>query len=54
MSYTIIVHHKGHKDQIRKGLDKLNSIIIPAELKMAYPKAFKNGILSVEVILEGN
>jgi hypothetical protein len=52
MSYTIIVHRKGHKDLIRKGIDKLNSIIIPAELKLAYPKAFEKGILSVDVVPE--
>jgi len=52
MSYTIIVHHKGHEDQIRKGVDKLNSIIIPAELKMAFPKAFEKGLMSVDVIPE--
>ena len=52
MSYKIIVHHKGHKDQVRTGLDELNATIIPAELKMAFPKAFENGSMSVEVIPE--
>ena len=52
-TYTIIVHWKNHEDQIRKGVDKLNAIIIPAELETAYPTLFKNGILSVEVIKEG-
>jgi hypothetical protein len=49
MTYTIIIKHKGHKDMIRKGIDKLNSIIIPAELKLAYPKAFENKTLEVIV-----
>lgn len=52
MTYTIIVHHKGHEDQIRTGVDKLNATIIPAELQMAFPKSFENGNLSVEVIEE--
>lgn len=52
MSYTIIVKRPGKPDMIKKGVDKLNSIIIPAELKMSYPKAFKKGLISVEVIPE--
>lgn len=52
MTYTIIVHHKGHEDLIRKGVDKLNAIMIPADLEIAFPKAFEKGILSVEVIEE--
>ena len=51
-TYTIVFHWKGHDDQIRKGLDKLNATIIPAELKMAYPKHFKKGLMSVDVIKE--
>ena len=51
-TYTIIVHHTGHEDQIRHGVDKLNATVIPAELKMAFPKAFKSGTMSVEVIKE--
>ena len=51
-AYKLIVHHKGHKDQVRTGLDKLNATIIPAELKMAYPKAFESDNMSVEVIEE--
>jgi hypothetical protein len=51
-TYTIIVHTQDKEDQIRHGIDKLNAIIIPAELKMAFPKAFKNGTISVEVIKE--
>lgn len=50
MTYTLIVHYKGHKDIIRHGVDKLNSIIIPAEFKMKWPKAFEKGIASIEVI----
>ena len=49
-TYKITVKHRGHKDMIRTGVDKLNSIIIPSELKLAYPKAFENGTL--EVIVE--
>lgn len=52
MTYTIIVKRKNQPDMIRKGVDKLNSIIIPADLKMAFPKAFKAGLMSVEVIPE--
>jgi len=51
-TYKLIVHHKGHKDQVRTGLDKLNATIIPAELKLAFPKAFESGSMSVEVIPE--
>ena len=51
-TYTIIVHHTGHEDQVRHGVDKLNATVIPAELKMAFPKEFKNGTMSVEVIKE--
>lgn len=36
--YTITVKRKGH-----------NSIVIPAEIKLAYPEAVKKGTLSVEV-----
>ena len=49
MTYTVIVKRKNKPNIIRKGLDKLNSIIIPAELKLAFPKAFKSGYMSVEV-----
>lgn len=48
-TYKITVKHKGHKDMVRTGIDKLNSIIIPSELKLAYPKAFENGTLKVIV-----
>lgn len=51
-TYTIIVHWKGHKDYIRKGIDKLNSIIIPGELRTKYPNEFKLGLISVEVARE--
>lgn len=51
-TYTIIVHTQGKPDQIRHGVDKLNATIIPAELKLAFPKAFKDGTMSVEVIKE--
>lgn len=52
MTYTIIVKRQGKKDMVRKGLDKLNATIIPAELQMAFPKAFESGNMSVEVIAE--
>ena len=51
-TYSIIVHTQGKEDQVRHGVDKLNATIIPAELEMAFPKAFKNGTMSVEVIEE--
>ena len=51
-TYTIIVHWKGHEDYIRKGIDKLNSIIIPGELRVNYPNEFLIGNMSVEVIRE--
>lgn len=51
-TYTIIVHTQGKEDQIRHGVDKLNATIIPAEFKMAFPKAFKNGTMTIEVIPE--
>ena len=52
MTYTIIFRQKGHEDLVRTGVDRLNATIIPAELKMAYPKHFKAGTMSVEVIPE--
>jgi len=51
-TYTIIVKRQGKKDMIRKGLDKLNASIIPAELQLAFPKAFKSGYMSVIVLKE--
>lgn len=51
-TYTIIVHFTGHEDQVRHGIDKLNASIIPAEMKIAFPKEFKSGKMSVEVIEE--
>lgn len=51
-TYTIIVHWKGHKDYIRKGVDRFNSIIIPGELRANYPAEFELGLMSVEVIKE--
>ena len=51
-TYTIIVHLKGYKDLVRKEVDKLNSIIIPGDLRTNYPKAFSTGEMSVEVIKE--
>ena len=42
-TYTIIVHRVGEKDQIRRGVDKLNSVIIPAEIKMHFAAAFEQG-----------
>jgi hypothetical protein len=51
-TYKLIFKQKGKPDEIRTGLDKLNATIIPAELKMAFPKEFKNGTMSVEVIEE--
>ena len=52
MTYKIIVKRKGQEDIVKTGVDKLNSIVIPAELKMAYPKQFEKGLMSVEVVAE--
>ena len=51
-TYTLTFKQAGKPDEVRTGLDKLNATIIPAELKMAYPKQFKNGTMSVEVTEE--
>lgn len=51
-TYTIIVHRVGEKDQIRRGVDKLNSVIIPAEIKMHFAAAFEQGKMSIEVLEE--
>lgn len=47
--YKITVKRKGHPDIVQDGYDRLNSIIIPAELRMAYKKLFDAGIMSVQV-----
>ena len=52
MSYTIIVKQRGKSDMVRTGVDELNARVIPAEMKMAFPKAFETGAMSVEVIKE--
>lgn len=51
-TYKLTLKQKGKPDQVRSGLDKLNSIIIPAELEMAFPKQFETGEMSVEVVRE--
>ena len=51
-TYTIIWHQVGQEDQVKHNIDSLNAAIIPTELKMAFPKEFANGTMSVEVILE--
>ena len=51
-TYTIIWHQVGQEDQIRHNIDSLNAAIIPVELKMAFPKEFADGTMSVEAILE--
>jgi len=48
-TYTLVFKQEGKPDLVRTGLDKLNATIIPAELKLAYPKEFENGTMSVEV-----
>lgn len=53
-TYTIIVHQLGREDMVRTGVDKLNAIIIPAEMELKWPRAFKNGLMSIEVIQEEN
>ena len=51
-TYTIIWHQVGQEDQVKHNIDSLNAAIISAELKMAFPEKFANGMISVEVILE--
>ena len=51
-TYTIIWHQVGQEDQVRRNIDSLNAAILSAELKMAFPEKFANGMMSVEVILE--
>ena len=51
-TYMLTLKQTGKPDQVRSGLDKLNSVIIPAELKMAFPKQFESGEMSVEVVRE--
>ena len=36
--YRIVVKREGHDDMVKEHLDKLNAIVISAELKMEYPK----------------
>ena len=48
-TYKIIVRLEGKKDLVRTGVDKLNSIVIPAEIEMAYEDAVKAGKLQVLV-----
>ena len=51
-TYKLVLKQEGKADQVRTGLDKLNATIIPAELKMAYPKQFAAGKMSVEIFEE--
>ena len=51
-TYTLTFKQAGKPDEVRTGLDKLNATIIPAELKMAFPKQFAAGKMSVEVFEE--
>lgn len=51
-TYTVVWHQNGQEDQIREHVDQLSASILPTELKMAFPKEFANGKMSVEVILE--
>lgn len=54
MTYKITVKHQGHKDLVRTGVDRLNSIIIPAEMKLKWPKEFESGRIQVIVEEEKN
>lgn len=47
-NYKLTLKQEGLPDEVRL-LDYLNAIIIPAELKMAYPKEFESGKMSVNV-----
>ena len=51
-TYTVVVHHVGHKDQIRYHVDQLSASILPIEVEMAFPEEFANGTMWVELILE--
>lgn len=51
-TYTLILHIEGKPDKVKRHLDRLNARIIPAELKLAYPKQFMSGKMSVEVLEE--
>jgi len=47
-TYKLTVKRNG-KQLVRTGLDELNARIIPAELKIAFPKQFISGEMTVEV-----
>lgn len=47
-NYKLTLKQQGKPDEVRL-LDYLNSIVIPAELKMAFPNEFESGKMSVEV-----
>jgi len=51
-TYRLTVKRRNQPDLVRTGLDKLNATVIPVELQMAFPKAFKSGYMSVEVTKE--
>ena len=51
-TYTVVVHHVGHKDQIREHVDRLSASLIPKEFEMSFPKEFANGTMWVELISE--
>ena len=50
MTYKITMSQEGHKGLVRTGVDKLNAIIIPAEMKLKWPKEFESG--KIKVIVE--
>jgi hypothetical protein len=51
-TYRLVLKRKGKPDEVRTGLDELNATIIPAELKLAFPKQFETGAFSVEITKE--
>lgn len=50
--YTIIIKRKGKADMKREHVDRLNAIVIAAELKMRFKKEIKKGNMEVEVVKE--
>ena len=48
-TYKIIVKRPGKPDIIQGGYDRLNSIIIPAEMKRGLKEYFERGLIEVEV-----
>lgn len=48
-TYKIIVKRPGQPDIVQGGYDKLNSIIVPAEMKRGLKEYFERGLIEVKV-----